>query len=227
MKIDRALFLRLVPVVAAGSARNSSPPAPPPIVAQPAPPVSASTAPSSAASTSTPIAAPSASSASSAGLASGGDAGAAAAAADASAPLTKHACGHLKCPLGAPFREAFSILKHDCKAVEQNFRPEAFQRVMACMMAHNDSRDTCDLSLWGTDPGHCLEGWHKGNVDPATETACRRVTAACKKSGNGALSMSDCQGMLSATAARGERKMIACMTEYCDHAPKVCYMAFD
>jgi hypothetical protein len=226
MKIDRALFLRLVPVVAAGSACNSSPPAPPPIVAQPAPPVSASAAPSSAASTSTPIAAPSASSASSAGLASGGDAGAAAAA-DTSAPLTKHACGHLKCPLGAPFREAFSILKHDCKAVEQNFRPEAFQRVMACMMAHNDSRDTCDLSLWGTDPGHCLEGWHKGNVDPATETACRRVTAACKKSGNGALSMSDCQGMLSATAARGERKMIACMTEYCDHAPKVCYMAFD
>ena len=113
-------------------------------------------------------------------------------------------------------------------ALEQNLRPDAFQPLLACMMAHNDTRKTCDLTLWSADPGDCLEGWHqKVAVDPATATTCRRVTGACKKSGTGSLSMADCQGMLSATAARGERKMIACMTEYCDEAPKLCTMAFD
>ncbi len=94
-------------------------------------------------------------------------------------------------------------------------------------MSHNDTRDTCDLSLWSANPGDCLEGWHKGTIEASTDTACRRVTGVCKKSGSGALSMSDCQGMLSATAPRGERKMIACMSEYCDQAPRLCHMAFD
>lgn len=232
MKVDRALFLHLVPVVAAASACNSSTATPPTIVAQPPPPASADgpAASASAAASSHPVAAPpSASAVASSAIATDGDAGARATATDAgAAPLTRYTCAQLKCPLGAPYQEAFKILKHDCKALEQNLRPDAFQPLMACMMAHNDTRKTCDLTLWSADPGDCLEGWHqKVAVDPATATTCRRVTGACKKSGTGSLSMADCQGMLSATAARGERKMIACMTEYCDEAPKLCTMAFD
>lgn len=137
---------------------------------------------------------------------------------------TRYTCQNLRCPLPAPQNEAFKVLKADCKGLEDNLRPERFQEFMTCMMAQNNTRNTCDLMLVGTSRGECLENWNDhSRIDPATEPVCKRVLAACSKKRASTITLADCQAVLSAASARGERKMIACMTEYCDDG-SVCYM---
>lgn len=146
---------------------------------------------------------------------------------DPSAP--PKTCGQLRC--GGPTTEAMGALKNSCRALEGALRPEPFQRFMTCMMAVNGTPDTCDLRLVDTDPGDCLEKWSSPpTVDPATAAKCRPLVAACAGTGRSphadqALSMETCQGILSVTSARAERKMIHCVTEYCESAKDLCHMA--
>jgi hypothetical protein len=110
-------------------------------------------------------------------------------------------------------------------------RPEAFQRFLACLLERNNTADTCDLARVGTDPGECLEKWSSPpTIDPATAAKCKPIVAACAGPNrsihaNGPLSMDTCQRIFSVTTARSDRKMIHCVTEYCEEAKDLCYMA--
>lgn len=138
-------------------------------------------------------------------------------------------CSQLRCP--GPVHEAMGVLRSNCRSLSEALRPEPFQRFMTCLMAQNNTRNTCDLMLVGTDPGECLEKWSSPPaLDPAAATKCIPIVAACaggKRSvhANAPLTMEACQGLFSVTSAKAERKMVHCAMEYCDGAPELCYMA--
>lgn len=146
---------------------------------------------------------------------------------DPSAP--PKTCGQLRC--GGPTSEAMGALRNSCRTLEIALKPEPFQRFMTCMMAVNGTPDTCDLRLVGTEPGECLERWSSPPVvDPATAAKCKPIVAACAGANRSphadeALTMETCQGILSVTSPRAERKMIHCVTEYCEGARTLCYSA--
>jgi hypothetical protein len=142
-------------------------------------------------------------------------------------------CAELKCTLGAPWQEAHGALMRQCRGLDAALRPEVFQRFMKCMRGKAGTQGTCDLSAVGTDPGDCLERWTETPaIDPATQAKCKPIVAACggpKRSvhaGAGQLTMQTCQQMLSIAKPRSEAKMIHCVTEYCDDAPRLCYLAY-
>lgn len=229
MEIDRKRFLALVSAIGAQTACGAAQPDPAPIhvAIEPVP-----TAPSAtpeparrplAPAPSQPVAVdpPPAPAATSAGI-------------WALSPLDPpRSCAQLRCPLGAPWQEAFRVLQHDCKGLEASLRPDAFQRFMACMIPQNGTRATCDLTLVGTDPGLCLERWSEPPVlDAATAAKCKPIVQRCNgprrspHAGAGSLTLEACQGILSVTKPNVESKMIHCITEYCDDAPRLCYMTF-
>lgn len=146
---------------------------------------------------------------------------------DPAAPVKS--CAMLKC--GGPVKEGMSALRGHCRALEMTLRPEAFQRFLACMLERNNTADTCDLARVGTDPGECLEKWSSPpTIDPSTAAKCKPIVAACagpnrSVHANGPLSMDTCQRIFSVTTARSDRKMIHCVTEYCEEAKDLCYMA--
>jgi hypothetical protein len=146
---------------------------------------------------------------------------------DSSAP--PKTCAQLKCP--GPTQEAMGALRMHCKVLSEGLRPEAFQRFMTCMMAHNNTPDTCDLTLVDDEPGSCLEKWSSPPaIDPATAAKCKPIVAACAGPNrsihaSGPLTLDACQRMFSATSVRADRKMIHCAIEYCDGAPGLCQTA--
>lgn len=139
-------------------------------------------------------------------------------------------CSMLKC--GGPVHEAMGALRSSCKTLSEMLRPEPFQRFMTCMMAQNNTPNTCDLLLVGVAPGDCLEKWSSPpTIDPATATKCKPIVAACagpnrSVHAGGPLTMEACQKLFSVTSARFDRKMIHCATEYCDEAPGLCYLTY-
>jgi hypothetical protein len=146
---------------------------------------------------------------------------------DPSAP--PKTCAQLKCP--GPTQEAMGALRMHCKALSEALRPEAFQRFMTCMMARNNTPDTCDLSLVDDEPGNCLEKWSSPpTIDPATAVKCKPIVAACagpnrSMYAKAPLTLDACQRMFSVTSVRADRKMIHCAIEYCDGAPGLCSTA--
>ena len=146
---------------------------------------------------------------------------------DSAAP--PKACAQLRCP--GPTQEAMGALRSQCRALSETLRPEPFQRFMTCMMSVNNTVSTCDLTLIGTEPGECLEKWSEPpTIDPATAAKCKPIVAACAGPNRSVyadkpISMEACQRIFSVTLPRAERKMIHCVTEYCDGAQGLCYMA--
>jgi hypothetical protein len=154
-------------------------------------------------------------------------------------PNAKHTCSELRCP-GGPSAEGMRVLMHDCRKLEKGLRPEHFQRFVQCMLRQNNSRSTCDLRLVGTDPGECLERWSDPKVlDSKAAAACAPVVQKCgakpspgvgRKPMGGpvpppkALTTAECTGILSVTKDAERPRMVACMTEYCEEAPRLCYM---
>jgi len=160
-------------------------------------------------------------------------------------PSGKHTCAELRCPTGSPAAEGMRVLLHDCRALERGLRPEPFQRFIQCMLHQNNTRATCDLLLVGTDPGECLERWSEPPVlAPQTAAVCAPVVQKCgarpppspptfripgqpvppPPPPKPPLTVAACQGVLSVTKDTAQKKMIACMTEYCEDAPGLCYM---
>jgi hypothetical protein len=225
MRVERSGFLDLVVAIAAGAACAKTQPEPAPVVVpvQPPPPV--------ASSPPEPRAAPAPEREADAPIATS-DAGASRAPiATYDGPLPR-TCASLACPLGAPFHEAFGILKADCRALERNLKKDAFDRFIGCMLAHNNTRETCDLTLMDEERG-CLQGWAEPPVvDASTEAKCKPIVARCTKKfdpkhshAKTVLTMQVCQGLLSVAAPAGERKMISCVTEYCEDGPRLCHIA--
>lgn len=265
MKVDRIRFVELVTLLAGATACAPEPPkaAPGPDVTLPSqtvelprPEASASSSssrgpvepvqPSSAGSAAAPQPAPAPS-----------DGRAQLATSEGSGPLpidsydptARHTCSELRCPPGHPFAEGMKVLQHDCRALERNLQPAAFQRFIQCMLRQNNTRATCDLLLVSTDPGGCFEGWTKIKAsDPEARKTCAPIVARCAAKptppivpnrtsvfgapGRGApaapkpqLASDDCEGLLAATKDRAKPKMIACMTEYCGEAPTLCYLS--
>lgn len=154
-------------------------------------------------------------------------------------PSAKHTCSELRCP-GGPTSEGMRVLMHDCRKLEKGLRPEHFQRFVQCMLRQNNTRNTCDLRLVGTDPGDCLERWSDPKVlDTKAGAACAPVVQKCsakplpprggKPTGGPpplpkALTTAECTGILSVTKDAERPRMVACMTEYCEEAPRLCYM---
>jgi hypothetical protein len=163
-------------------------------------------------------------------------------------PTARHTCGELRCPPGHPFAEGMKVLQHDCRALERNLQPAAFQRFIQCMLRQNNTRATCDLMLISTDPGGCFEGWTKIKAsEPEARKTCAPIVSRCaakptppivpnrtsvfgspgrspQASPKPKLSSDDCEGLLAAAKDRAKPKMIACMTEYCEEAPTLCYL---
>jgi hypothetical protein len=236
MQLDRARFLHLVSAIASATACAPQKTEPEPVYVPMQPAATASVAPIATA----PLAVPPP-------MASTAKASEGRSPAPPDAPLaaggtgiwtlpydpaaTPKTCGQLKCPLGAPWQEAARALASQCKQLDAALKPEVFQRFMTCMMQQNNTRGTCDLARVGTDPGECLERWTETpNVDPATAAKCKPIVSTCAgpnrsvHSGGGTLTMQACQQMLSIAKPRAEAKMIHCVTEYCDDAPRLCYL---
>lgn len=154
-------------------------------------------------------------------------------------PNAKHTCSELRCP-GGPTAEGMRVLMHDCRKLEKGLRPEHFQRFVQCMLRQNNTRNTCDLRLVGTDPGECLERWSDPKVlDSKATASCGPVVQKCgakpapprggKPMGGPpalpkVLTTAECGGILSVTKESERPRMVACMTEYCEEAPRLCYM---
>jgi hypothetical protein len=139
-------------------------------------------------------------------------------------------CAAVKCFRGAPIDEGSGAFDgRECRHLEQGLRPDAFQRVMACVL-EPDADSPCDVPLFLAEPGGCLEKWAEPpELDPATAAKCKPIVARCNGparssfAGSGALTMDQCQGVLSVTRPAMHPRMIHCITEYCDDAPNVCY----
>jgi hypothetical protein len=138
-------------------------------------------------------------------------------------------CAQLRC--GGPTAEGMKALRSSCRSLEAMLRPEVFQRFLSCMLARNNTPDTCDLARVGTEPDDCLHKWTSPpSIDPSTAATCKPIVAACAGSrrsqhASKALEMQTCQAIFSVTTPRAERKMIHCVTEYCEDAKELCYMA--
>ena len=132
-------------------------------------------------------------------------------------------CSDLKCP--GPTHEGPNYVTTDCKGIEKTLSTETFQRFMGCMMK---GTPTCDGSKLGTDAGECLEGWYTTpNIEASTEAKCKPIVAACAKTNrdpnaSGTLKTHQCQQMLSVTAPKAEKKMMHCITEYCEGSLTLC-----
>ena len=232
MQIDRARYLELVFAMgAAASACTTQEPTVAPVVVpvQPPQPV----APVAAAPPPRELGAPAADASTSVAIASDGPRSGRPSVATYSGPLAK-TCASLKCPLPAPWQESFLILKNDCRQLERGLKKPEFERFVGCLLAQNNTRQTCDLTL--VDEAHgCLAGWAQPDtIDPATEAKCKTIVPTCQKKFAPAhshaktpLTMEVCQGLLSVVMPGAERKMISCITEYCEDGPRLCYMAFD
>ena len=139
-------------------------------------------------------------------------------------------CADLKCP--TPTQEGMGALRSACRSVANTLNVETYQRFMTCMMKMNNTSDTCDLRKTGTDDGECLDGWYTTQtIDAATEAKCRPIVSACSgpkrdPNADGTLKMSQCQQMLSVTSSKSEKKMIHCITEYCEGALKLCHGSY-
>lgn len=167
-------------------------------------------------------------------------------------PAGKHTCSELRCPPSHPFAEGLKVLMHDCRGLERDMKPEPFQRFIQCMLRQNNTRATCDLLLVGTDPGDCLVRWSEPKaLEPQTAATCAPIVQRCARrpapkpapprfpqhrgghpppSSRPAppartLSMIDCEGILTVTKERARPRMVACMNEYCEDAPHLCYMS--
>ncbi len=141
-------------------------------------------------------------------------------------------CAALKCPAGAPYDEMRPVVARECKALEVGLRPEVFQRAMACLTQSGPGGGPCDAPRFGDDPGQCLEGWSEPpQLDASTAAKCKTIVAACRgpgrsvHAGSGTLTMEQCQGVLSVTKPSVQARMIHCITEYCDGAPRLCWMS--
>lgn len=226
VRVDRSRFLELVVAIGAGAACTRTQPEPAPVVVPVQPPPATAT-PSEAqavasASSPEPVDAPVAS-----------DAGPPARPplATYDGPLAR-TCASLKCPLPAPWQESFRILQADCRALERRLVKPTFDRFIGCMLAHNGTRETCDLTLMDEENG-CLLGWaDPPELDPKTASKCKPIVAACAKKFDPAhshaktlLTMQVCQGLLSVASPAGEHKMISCVTEYCEDGPRLCHIA--
>lgn len=138
-----------------------------------------------------------------------------------------HACSDLKCP--GPTQEAMGVLRKTCTTIQGRLATEPFQRFMSCMIARNNTTDTCDLRLVSERQGDCLHGWTETpKIDPATASKCTPIVAKCggsKRSihASKGITMDDCQKILSVTNAKSEAKMIHCVTEYCGEALTLCH----
>jgi hypothetical protein len=233
MQLDRSRFLQLVSAMAAATTACASAPRPEPepviVPLQPQPPVTSvpvASAPPPSDSASVPVPEsppPDPVNPTPGGLWTYSY--------DATAKAST--CAQLKCTLGAPWREAHGALMQQCRSLDAALRPEVFQRFMKCMLSKAGTQGTCDLSAVGTDPGDCLERWTETPaIDPATLAKCKPIVAACGgpsrsvHAGAGQLTMQTCQQMLSLAKPRAEAKMIHCVTEYCDDAPRLCYLAY-
>lgn len=145
------------------------------------------------------------------------------------AAATPKSCAMLKC--GGPIKEGMSALRGECRALEATLCPEPFQRFLGCMLERNNTRDTCDLRRVGTRPGECLEKWSSPpTIDPSTAAKCKPIVAACagpnrSVHASGPLSLETCQAIFSVASPKVERKMIHCVTEYCEDAKDLCYSA--
>lgn len=232
MNVDRSTFLKLVSAIAAAPYATSACGTPPePVVAVPVdikpmtdastPPIVIGAPPPSPAGTSRPPI----DDESVAPIAAGG--GIWDLPYDPAAP--PKSCSMLKC--GGPVKEGMTALRSQCRQLEGTLKPEAFQRFLGCMLARNNTPDTCDLARVGTQPGECLEKWSSPpTVDPATVAKCKPIVAACAGPNrsihaSGPLSMQTCQAIFSVTTPRSDRKMIHCVTEYCEESKDLCYMA--
>lgn len=233
MDLDRSRFLKLVTAIGAATASpvacaTSTPSEQVPIVSVPLDikPISDGSAPMAVA-TQTDAAVATAPEPPPTSLASGG-LGIWGLPYDPAAP--PKTCSMLKC--GGPIKEGMSALRSSCKRLSELLRPEPFQRFMTCMVAQNNTPNTCDLLLVGMDPGDCLEKWSSPPaVDPVTAAKCKPIVAACAGSNRsvhagGPLTMEACQKMFSVTNARSDRKMVHCAIEYCDGAPGLCYLSY-
>lgn len=141
-------------------------------------------------------------------------------------------CAALKCPVGAPYDEMRPVVARECRALEVGLRPEVFQRAMACLTQNGPGGGPCDVPLFGDDPGQCLEHWSEPpQLEAATAAKCKPILAACSgpgksiHAGSGTLTMEQCQGILSVTKPSIQARMVHCITEYCDGAPGLCWMA--
>lgn len=161
-------------------------------------------------------------------------------------PNGKHTCSELRCPTGHPFAEGMKVLQHDCRGLERGLRPEHFQRFIQCMLKQNNTRATCDLFLVSADPGDCLERWAEPKVlDTKTASVCAPIVQKCANRPpprpypgmrmpgqpippppppKSPLTVAACQGVLSVTKDAARTKMVACITEYCEDAQRLCYM---
>lgn len=227
MHVDRSRFLELVFAFGAASCSTQEPPVAPVVVPvqppQPTAPVAVTPPAPQEKDASAPIATPPET-----------PKGGRASVAGYGGPLAK-SCASLKCPLPAPWQESFLVLKNDCRQLERNLKKPEFERFVGCLLSQNNTRQTCDLTLVNEEAGGCLAGWAEPEaLEPATEAKCKNIVPTCQKKFDPAhshaktpLTMEVCRGLLSVVNPAAERKMISCITEYCEDGPRLCYMAFD
>lgn len=141
-------------------------------------------------------------------------------------------CVAVKCPIGVPYDEMRRVVANECRSLDKILRPEAFQRVLACL-TEKGAPNACETPRFGVEPGMCLEHWSEPpQLDPSTEAKCKTIVAQCSGpqrsvyAGSGALNMADCQGILSVTKPAAVPHMVHCIVEYCDQAPSLCWMDY-
>lgn len=210
MRIDRSRFLALTAAIAAC---NSQPPAAPTVAleipstaATPTPPDAAAPEPSSSA--------PLVFTPPDARVAVTQDPPDACTTANAAGTVAD--CTKIRRP-SAPQCESFDDTVDECNDMARIFKPAVAEKATRCIVAKSGTSAICQFGVAGACAS---QAFRASCADPATLAECKKIVQECGShpvSGSAVprVTVAECQGALSAIAAKHRPAMLSCMTEGC------------
>ena len=220
MRIDRARFLALT---AALAGCNTQPPAVTAGVLE-IPATVTDVPDASAAATALPDAAPLfARHDTGAPIVEGGDPPDACSATNATGTVAD--CSKIQRPRTAPQCESFDDTVDECTEMARLLKPAVAERATKCIVARSGTNAICQYGISATC---AAQAFRASCADPATLADCKTVVAHCATqtgtSPSARVTLGECQGALSAVAARHRSEMLSCMNEGCTSGVCVSYL---
>jgi hypothetical protein len=125
-------------------------------------------------------------------------------------------CTKLRPPPRAPYCESFDQTVDECKELARVLKPAVAERATKCILAKSGSAAICQFGVAGI----CASQAFRASCgDPSAANDCKAVAKKCAgvqvNNVTGRVTLQECEGALSAVAAKHRPAMLSCMNEGC------------
>jgi hypothetical protein len=132
-------------------------------------------------------------------------------------------CTQIKRP-SAPQCESFDDTVEECTDASRFLKPAVAEKATKCILAKSGTRALCQFGV----AQQCVsQAFRSSCVDPANAKECREISQRCASAGSrtsATVTTSECQGALSAVAAKHRPALLSCMNEGCNAGSCISYL---